>query len=103
MYVNKTNWEALIGAYAPENDPLVNKWSIDDILKDSSSSDSEDDKTVSANPGNPDNINFKGMSTRWKYSYMAKIHGPIGTMKKKKPVDKEYDKKVVKQYVNALD
>jgi len=25
MYVNKSNWEALVGAYAVENDPNVNK------------------------------------------------------------------------------
>lgn len=34
---------------------------------------------------------------------MAKLHGPIASRKKLKPQDKEYDKKVVKQYINALD
>lgn len=101
MYVNKANWEQLIGAYAVENDPLVNNWSIEDILKDSSSSDSDADGGKPG--GNADNINFKGLSTWRKYSMMAKIHGPIAQRKKLKPLDKEYDKKVVKQYVNALD
>ena len=64
MYVNKANWEALVGAYAIENDPMVNKRSIDDILKDSTSSDdTEDDKPTVAGVAVPDNINFKGLST----------------------------------------
>ena len=44
MYQNKADWEQLIGAYAIENDPMVNNRSIDDILKDSTSSDSDDEK-----------------------------------------------------------
>jgi len=64
MYVNKKNWEALVGAYAIENDPMVNKRSIDDILKDSTSSDTEDEKIDKTITGyNADNINFKGLST----------------------------------------
>lgn len=83
---------------------MVNNWSIDDILKDSTSSDSDEEKPKEGQP-NIDNINFKGLSTRRKYSIMAKMHGPIAHRKKmnQKPQDKEYDKKVVKQYVNALD
>jgi len=37
MYSNKALWEALIDAYAVENDPLVNNRGIEDILKSSTS------------------------------------------------------------------
>lgn len=43
MYYNKAQWASLIDAYAIENDPLVNNWSIDDILK--SSTDEDEDIT----------------------------------------------------------
>ena len=76
MYSNKALWEALIDAYAVENDPLVNNRGIEDILKSSTSSSDEDFK------GDHNAINFKGMSTRRKYSIMAKLHGPIASKKK---------------------
>ena len=98
MYYNKSQWENLVDAYEVSNDPLVNNRSIEDILKSSESSLSDDNMQIN----DLKKVNYKGLSTRRKYSIMAKLHGPIASKKMRGTiVEKDYDKKVVDQYIKS--
>jgi len=75
MQHNKEQWVLLEAPYSLENDPLANNKKAEDILDASSSSSDSSDEDLEGKE-----IDFKGMSTRRKYSIMGKI-SPLGGLK----------------------